>query len=216
MARWWAAFIGNKQVNGRALLILILVLVVGLGGTYLVHGFQVRRNAGGLLEQAELTEGDANKIQAIMYLEQYLGLMPGDSEATAKLALMLTQQTGNKRAQRRAYLLIDDLLRRNAIAGADERRRLRREAAMLAIRFGRYAEAKEQLAELISDNNQDADPQTLHLEGLAEAGLGNDAAAKTLLERAWDQIGGSRHGAGFGHALARAFAAACGGRSGHG
>ena len=94
----WTAFIGNKQVNGRALLILLLVLLVGLGGTYLVHGFQVRRNAGGLLEQAGLTEGDADKIQAISYLEQYLGLMPGDSEATAKLALLLSEQTKNRRA----------------------------------------------------------------------------------------------------------------------
>ena len=180
MTRWWAAFIGNKQVNGRALLILILVLVVGLGGTYLVHGFQVRRNAGGLLEQAGLTEGDANKVQTIMYLEQYLGLIPGDSAATAKLALLLCQQTRNVRAQRRAYLLIDDLFRRNAIGSADERRRLRREAARAAIRLARFSEAKEQVLELIKDSDGVADAETLQLEGQAEAGLGNDAAAEVL------------------------------------
>ncbi len=187
MTRWWATFIGNKQVNGRALLILILVSVVGLGGTFLVHGFQVRRNAGGLLEQADLIEGEADKLQAIKYLEQYLGLMPGDSEATAKLALLLSELPKDKRAPGRAYLLIDDLLRRDAIDSAEERRRLRREAAKLAIRLGRYPEAKEHLEELKKDSDGVADADALQadalqLESYAEEKLGNDAAALSLQE----------------------------------
>ena len=78
-------------------------------------------------------------------------------------------------------------MRRDAIGTADQRRRLRREAAKLAIRLGRNAEAKEHLKELIKDSDGVADADALQadalqLESYAEERLGNDAAALSLQE----------------------------------
>ena len=43
-----------KQVNIRLLLILVAIIVASLGGVFLLHRFQVNRNAGSLAKLARL------------------------------------------------------------------------------------------------------------------------------------------------------------------
>jgi len=50
------------------------------GGTHFLHGYQVRRNASGLLEQADRAEQEKEPIKALEYLSRYVGLVPADAD----------------------------------------------------------------------------------------------------------------------------------------
>src|SRR5262249_46746654 len=55
-----------------------LVLAVGV---HVLHGYQVRRNAGGLLRQADRAEAEGRPDRTAAYLGQYLALVPDDLDA---------------------------------------------------------------------------------------------------------------------------------------
>jgi Tfp pilus assembly protein PilF len=161
MSRRWTAFVAGKQLNGRALLILLLVLVLMGGSTYLLHGFQIQRNASGLLEQAGLTE-EGNKEQTVNYLKQYLGLVPGDIDAKARLGMLMAK---NKAELRGAFEILEQVLIQK-----QDRADVRREVARIAPLLGRYRECKEHLDVLLK-SSAEPDAELLHLSALCEVGL---------------------------------------------
>src|SRR5256885_1979308 len=94
---------GNKRVNGWAVLILAGGLAVLAVAVHFAHGYQVRRNARSLLEQAEHVESAGDLAQAAVYLEQYLGLERGDVDAQEQYARLLNQLAKTDRARFRAF-----------------------------------------------------------------------------------------------------------------
>lgn len=133
----------TRTLNLRALLILLAATVV-LGGTaYATHRFQVKRNARGLLAQADQAEHEGRLSQAADYVWQYLGLVPRDDAALARYGLLLARQGGSSRARLRALLLCDHALRRDP-----DRLDVRRVAAGLAIELGLIKEGRHHLDEL--------------------------------------------------------------------
>src|SRR5262245_34673008 len=63
-------------------------MVLGVS-VHLLHGYQVRRNAGYLLTQADRTEQQGNLRGTTDYLSRYLALVPSDTEARARFGLLL-------------------------------------------------------------------------------------------------------------------------------
>src|SRR5437879_2236312 len=102
-----------QRVNGKAVLILLGGAAVLGVAVHFAHGYQVRRNAHGVLEQAELAEAENDLARATAYLEQYLGLAPGDNDALARLGVLVDRQAKTAKARARAFYLLEQVLRRD-------------------------------------------------------------------------------------------------------
>ena len=123
-------------------LLLIAASILGVGTHYL-HGYQVKRNARALLEYAEQAKEAKEPDKELGHLARYVGLEPSDGEARARYVLLLERLSPPGEAKGRAYLALDDALRRNP-----DRADVRRRAAELAMAFGRYGDARGHLKEL--------------------------------------------------------------------
>src|SRR5436305_6005263 len=90
---------------------LAAILVLGVG-VHFLHGFQVKRNAGALKEQAEKAEEAGDLRHAADYFRQYLGFVPGDTDALARRGLLLANEklATSARACLEAYLVLDAVL----------------------------------------------------------------------------------------------------------
>ncbi len=150
-------FIGKRTLNVKfALLLLGALVIVGVGG-YFLHGFQVRRNAGIFLQQADKAEKDGKPTQAADYLSRYLALVPHDKDALARYGLLLADDkliADSPNAVFKAYLTLGQVLRQ-----APERHDVRRRVIQLAMspRFHRLTDAAEHLDRLFAANIKDAE-----------------------------------------------------------
>ena len=138
---------------------------------HLVHGFQVKRNARALLEQATVAEQEGRPEQAAEHLALYLGMAPHDTEALARYALLLHRLAREPKARLKAFFTLERALRQ--LPRAD----LRRQAATAALDLGRFSDARAHLELLLKDSPADA--ELLRLQGRCEAGTHafNKAAA---------------------------------------
>jgi tetratricopeptide (TPR) repeat protein len=151
------------MVNLRALLVL-LACALALGvGVHLVHGYQIKRNAGALLGQAEQAEQEAQPARAADYLGQYLGLEPGDNDALARYGVLLDKLARNPRQRLRPFYLLEQVLRRDG-SRADVRRRL----ARMGTELEQFSAARAHLEVLLKEAPGDA--ELLQLMGRCEAG----------------------------------------------
>jgi tetratricopeptide (TPR) repeat protein len=169
---FWRYFSGDKRVNSRAVLVLAGCLL-GLGvSTHVLHGWQIHRNAGSLLDDADRLEREGQLAEAADQLEQYVGLRPDDTEALARHGLLLSRLVRSDRDCRRPLGILEEVLRRDA-----RRQDVRREAVKLALRLGQFSEARGELGILLKEAPGDA--ELLRLRGRCEIGLGhNDKAAE--------------------------------------
>lgn len=173
MRQHWAWLSGDKRINGWAILILGVSLAVLVVGVHFAHGFQVRRNAHGLVEKATQVEEAGQPQEAAQHLQRYLGLRPDDIDALERYGLLLNRLAQTGKAQIQAFFVLEQVIRRDS-----QRRKVRLEVAKLATRLGRFADAKEHLDRLKQD--KDESPELLHLYARSQAGLGDyDAAAKS-------------------------------------
>jgi tetratricopeptide (TPR) repeat protein len=153
----------RRTINYKAVLILLACGVALGAGVHVVHGFQVRRNAGALLEQAKVAEQEGRPAEAADALEQYVSLTPDDTDALARYGTLLRQAARTPQDLVRAFLVLEQALRRDA-GRAD----VRRQVAELGVRFGRFQQAREDLDLLLKDNPDDV--ALLQLRGLCELG----------------------------------------------
>src|SRR5438309_1919741 len=88
------------KINVGFLLCLLLGLALCGVGVHFLHGYQLRRNAGAFLVQADRAEQEAREAKdprargaqrekAAQYLRRYLALRPGDTEARARYGRVL-------------------------------------------------------------------------------------------------------------------------------
>ena len=153
----------TRQVNLKFVAALLVTLTVLGVGTHFLHAFQVKRNAGVLLRRAEEAEEKKDFATALDFFGRYLGFRPDDTEALARYALLLEQESFSPASRLRAFLLLEEVLRR-----APERDDVRRRVIKLAMSIERFADAKEELALLLKSFPED--PELEELFGRCEEG----------------------------------------------
>jgi tetratricopeptide (TPR) repeat protein len=173
----------RRRVNYRALLMLAAAGAALTVGTHFLHAVQVSRHARALSEQAEQAEHEGAADRAAGYLEQFLGFAPHDADARAKYGLLLNRRAAGRPERQRAFLELEQALR-----DGSRRPEVRRQAAELALGFGRYAEAREYLTDLLSESPKDAD--LLRLLGTCELGAAQPAQAAEYFTRAAESAPG--------------------------
>jgi tetratricopeptide (TPR) repeat protein len=135
---------------------LLAILVVTSIAVHFLHGYQVKRNARALLQQARLARDEGRDSQAAEYLGDYLRYMPKDDDALAEYAQLLDKLAKSPRAQLRAYLVLDQVLRRQP-----DRLDICRRLAELAMKRGRFLDAEEYLLRLRQEPPKDAEIEEL-------------------------------------------------------
>src|SRR5262249_575767 len=128
----------RKTINLRGVLVVTgSALALGLA-VHFLHAFQVRRNAGILLSQAEKAEWEGQISKAIDYLHRYLSLAPQSHQALAKYGTLLADPSVAKtrRAFEKAYLALEQALRREP--GRED---LRRRVVQMALQLDRPTDA---------------------------------------------------------------------------
>lgn len=137
----------TKTVNVRAVLLLVAVVVGGIVGVFLLHRFQVNRNAGSLTKLARLRLSEGKKDEALMLFARYVNFRPEDDQAYAEFARLVLERAESPMASRadisRAYSVLEAAVRKNP--DDDD---LRRRLAAFEMRIGRFVDARQHLQTL--------------------------------------------------------------------
>ena len=141
-----------------------------------MHEYQLNRNAISLRNKAYEAYDDDRVDAAIRHLQRYLGFVPHDAEALAKLGMWSYETAKSPQSRQKAFLKLDQALREN-----DRRDDLRRLAIRLAVKLGRYRDALVHLNWFCPspDNSCGGDAELASLKAHSHAGLGEfDLAAE--------------------------------------
>lgn len=90
-----------RRVNVPLLIAVLLLLIGGAAGTYLLHRFQVRRNAEDMARQAKRQMDEGNDEEAIRLLARYVALRPDDAPRQRDYAELLLRQVDAGKANAR-------------------------------------------------------------------------------------------------------------------
>ncbi|MFZ1007819.1 MAG: tetratricopeptide repeat protein, partial [Candidatus Sulfotelmatobacter sp.] len=168
----------KRKFNVKFFLWLLGATTVVVTVFHGVHLLQARQTASGLLRMADQAEAKGNLQKARDYLGRYLKFVPENTEALARVGLILDKQAvKDPKLRERALLVLDQVLRREPGRGD-----LRRKAVHLAIGLKRFADAKTHLAVLMAE--APADGELFHLLGVCEASSGKYAEAEKALKKA--------------------------------
>jgi predicted Zn-dependent protease len=169
----------RRSVNVKVLLIVLgTILVLGIS-IHCLHAYQVQLNAGALSRQAQRALEKGQFAQAATYLDRYLALAPGDTEALAQLGQLLDRVADGPEGRFQALQILEQVLRRQP-----DRRDLRRRVVILAIDQYRFRDAISHLDVLLPDA-PDADKGELeHLLGWCQDAEGHPEASAAAFRRA--------------------------------
>jgi cellulose synthase operon protein C len=167
----------RRMLNLRFAAGLLALLATFGTVVHLLHGYQVKRNAGAILEQARRAREEGRDGQAAEYLGDYLRYMPADNDALAEYAQLLNKLAKSRKARLRAYLVLDKVLRLQP-----ERLDICRRLAELAMTFGRFHDAEEYLLRLRQQPPKDAEIE--ELLGRCQQARGNFRDAGKSFENA--------------------------------
>ena len=159
----------HRQVNGRLVLVTLLVVGVGAVCTHFLHAFQVDRTANVMLTRAQGFLPDEPE-QARNWLAQYLSFRPDDGQAKLQYARLLDEVAVSGRQWLQVFLLYEDVLRQHP-----DDTDIRRRQVDVALRLGRFADALLHLDRLLNDDPNQGELQ--FLRGLALEAEGNALAA---------------------------------------
>ena len=115
---------------------LSVVSIVLVGTVHVVHGWQVQRHAGGLMELGRKAQGEGDLAAARDYFARYVGLMPGDVGALADYGLLLDETHAGPRQARQVFMVYEDVLRADPT-----REEIRRRQIEIAMEAGRIPDA---------------------------------------------------------------------------
>lgn len=137
----------TKTVNVRGVLLLVAVVVSAIVGVFLLHRFQVNRNAGSLAKLARLRLSEGKKDEALMLFARYVNFRPEDDEAYGEFARLVLERAESPMANRgdisRAYSVLETAVRKTP--DDDD---LRRRLAAFEMRIGRFVDARQHLQTL--------------------------------------------------------------------
>ncbi len=169
-----------RKLNFRFLAYLLGAVVLLAPGVHFLHGYQVKRNAGIFLDQAEKAEGSGELQKAADYYRRYLGLDPSDkSNALAKYGTLLMDKrlANSGKALAQAYFVLEQALRRDP-----DRHDVRKQVIRLAMQFGRHTDALEHLNILQMALGEDG--ELLKLRGYCYAAVREFKKARQSFEKA--------------------------------
>src|SRR4051794_27341988 len=160
--------------------------VTGLGA-HLVHGFQVKRNMGVVLDRARKTEAAGELDKTITYLRRYLIDRPDDGKTVAWLARVIDRKTPEGKGRLQIYEAFDHATRMNPDDAA-----IRRRTAALALEQERWKDAERHLKLLLTPpagQPAPTDAEAAELEdqlGQCDQGQGEYRKARDWYQKAID------------------------------
>jgi predicted Zn-dependent protease len=154
----------KNRVNGKAVIILLGTFAALAVGVHFLHAYQLKRNAREVYAQALVMQEEGRLAEAVDYLDQFLGLAPGDNEALARLGVLLDELAKTSRARARAFYILEQVLRREA-----DQPDIRRRVIRIALSIGRFSDAEQHLKRLLPKSPDDV--ELLQFMGRCAAGL---------------------------------------------
>jgi tetratricopeptide (TPR) repeat protein/VanZ family protein len=124
-----------RQIDYRVLGIVSGVLGLLLASTYAVHGWQVGRLTGDLLQNARQAVAAGEIEEALNFFEQYCNSAPNDVNALAEFAILSDDARVPPQGGRGVFLLFERVLRKD-----QTRDDVRRRAVVTALELGRYSD----------------------------------------------------------------------------
>jgi tetratricopeptide (TPR) repeat protein/VanZ family protein len=125
-----------RQIDYRLLGIVAGVLGLMLASTYAVHGWQVSRISGSMLQNARAALAAGDSDAAISCFEQYCNSTPNDVNALAEFAILSDDVRVPPQGGRGVFLLFERVLRKD-----QTRDDVRRRVVATALELGRYSDA---------------------------------------------------------------------------
>ncbi len=136
----------RKKFNVKFFAMLVGVTALLAVGVHYLHGFQVKRNAKTLLDQAHEAQKAEHAYQASELYSAYLIYYPDDAATLAEYGALLEDLSArNPRLRSRASAVLDKALRLNRDADIETHRR----AIKVAMSLGLFSDAKDHLSTLI-------------------------------------------------------------------
>lgn len=168
-----------RKINLKFLAGSILALGLLAVGVHFLHAFQVKHNAGAFLRLADQAEADGKRQEAANYLRLYLGYMPQDIDAEARLGLLLDQLARSPKARMQALWVLERTLVRDP---ARENVRRRVVSILMDPYFQRYGDARDHLELLLRAHPEDGELE--QQIGQCHLGLGEFRASRSWFENA--------------------------------
>jgi tetratricopeptide (TPR) repeat protein len=144
----------KRRLNVKRLIALFGGLVLFGLGVHLLHGVQVKRQAGILLTRAQKAEDEQQYLLAIDYLRRYLGFRSGDTDALARYGRLLAREdvATTQKAYALAFSVLEGVLARDPTR--EEERRL---LIDLGFKGNRHKESQYHIEQLLGlETEEDA------------------------------------------------------------
>ena len=187
-----------RTLNVRLAAILLVISVVFGGGVYLLHGYQIKKNASMFLKQADIEEERAKKAaeegnswlkqkalkDVVRCLGWYVRLMPDEVEVRERLGMILAEWSEDVDAENRGRLFQQAFGLLEATVGMDpERNDARRQLVKMAMAMRRFQDAKDHLQGFLLKESP-KNPELLEQLGQCQIRMGDYDAAMTSLRKA--------------------------------
>src|SRR4051794_35486655 len=142
----------KRRLNWKRSVVLLVACLCGGLVIHFAHGFQVNRQAGGLITQADRAEKERQYRSAIDYLRRYLGFQPRDTDVLARYGRLLarTDVATTPRARFQAISILESALARDP--ALQEERQL---VIDLFLSLHGYKDAQFHLDYLLKNNPND-------------------------------------------------------------
>jgi tetratricopeptide (TPR) repeat protein len=173
------------RVNYRLLIGLAVGLLVAMGASYFLWGFQIDRNATRLLDKAKVAEADDDVEQAYKSLDQFLKLRPKDKEARVRLGKAAVKfiklDDVEVEKQRDAYQALV-----YSVTNTDDPE-LRRELIDLQVQSGAFDFALQNIDQLLEEGKADAKVKAMKAQCLFQTKKEREGAAWAARMIGYDQ-----------------------------
>ncbi len=181
-----------RTLNVQLVAVLGTIGIVFGSSVYLLHAYQVRRNAYVFMRQAERFEERAEQAtkrndfksaqqaysDATRSLRWYVRLVPRDVEGLEKLGVLVADTSQDYRSRNEAFSLLERVLREDP-----ERSKARRRLVAVAVDIGRFQDAKQHLQEFLLKDFPN-DPELWDLLGRCSLGTGEFHLARDYFKKA--------------------------------
>jgi tetratricopeptide (TPR) repeat protein len=169
---------------------LLIGLMVGSvfvsGAVYLIHKYQINRNANALITEAADFESQGKHHDAADSYGNYLSIRPDDDAARVKFANAWADVTQEDSVSPEDFSRGVQVLEETVRTLPDEKA-LQRRLVDLYIRVQRYQDAVDHLNYMLAKSPDDAELQAMRAENLARAGTGREALTAALKLVGYDE-----------------------------
>jgi cellulose synthase operon protein C len=185
----------SRRINFRMALLFVLLLVGAVGGIYVLHKFQVRRNAAALLATVDEKVAEGNPDEAVDPLLKYLTLRPADNQRHLQLAEILADRAFSGDPSRERWALTKEVLR-TAVTRNPEEDDLREKLVILLLEANETEAAIYHATELRKRADAQQDPERFGRIGMlytqAAMRAGNPAEVEKMLVELTQVIPGTQ------------------------